>query len=259
LFVKVILPISIVVVGLGIPILYFWIWGIRYYFKKGKTGMAIFTIISTPLIGFFIGTGALIGYLTSPQVRPIVTKPPRIFEEQEYLEVLTKELGSRGYNLNIDFRLPDFSKKPDLYARGKGKTWFIPHHAYYFVYCFESLRSDGAWVVAAHKHARQYVDSLYKIPRIIRFFQPLINIVVITNKGIPRDHIHYIRTKTIPTSKERWTGGEINHVYLIDLRHPEVISLKQLPRAGFAPILRTYDLLQSVYNRLIQKELARRV
>ncbi|MBD3287061.1 hypothetical protein GF359_10400 [candidate division WOR-3 bacterium] len=259
MFVKVILPLSIVIVGLGLPIFYFWIWGIRYYFKNEKKGMALFTIVATPLFGFFIGVRAFLHYIHAPQSQPIVMKPPRVFKQSEYLKELESEFKNRGFVLDSRFKIPGFRKKPDLFARGKARTGFIPHHAYYFVYYFSSLASDAAWLRFAHKYAREYVNSLYKIPKVIRFVVPVINTVVITNRGIPRNHVHYIRTKTVPTPKERWTGGEINHIYLVDLRYSEVGSLKQMPSAGFAPILRSYDLLQSVLNRLIQKELARRV
>lgn len=219
--------------------------------------MAIFTIAVTPLIGFFIGVTALMQYLHTPQSQPIVMKPPRVFAEHEYLKELKRELGKRGFELDTHFKLPDSRKKPDLYARGKGRTGFIPHHAYYFVY-YLSSRSDAAWLKAAHQHARDYANSLYRIPKALRLLVPVINTVVITAQGMPAGHIEYILKETIPTAKEKWTGGEINHIYMIDLRHPEVISLKQIPSMGFAPILRTYDLLQAVYNRLIEKELAKR-
>ncbi len=105
--------------------------------------------------------------------------------------------------------------KADLYAFRKAG---MMGRDYVFIHDFsEQQIIDISMVFSLHEAARSYVNSFYKMPKILRFKVPNIVSFFMSSKGFSTEIILYANknSKTV-------AGGEVHSVYLIDMESEKI-------------------------------------
>lgn len=101
----------------------------------------------------------------------------------------------------------------DLFAHRKGKNFVFPQRDYFFLHDIDRRKIDLSMVMKLHQEARDYVNSLYKMPKAMRFTVPNIASVFYSSDFIPGDIIELAFKNTRSA-----IGGEIQQIFAIDFK-----------------------------------------
>ena len=101
----------------------------------------------------------------------------------------------------------------DLFAFRKGKNFVFPQRDYFFFHDIDKRRLDVNLITKLHKEARDYVNGLYKIPKVLRFTVPNIASVFYSNEFITGEIINLAEQNT-----RSGIGGEIQQIFAIDFK-----------------------------------------
>lgn len=236
---------------LAIPMIIFWIVGIRFFWKRDQKAWAAIVLLLGPLVGFFIGAAVLMYSFFRPTVRPtpVAPVPSGAHDSSGVMELLAQGLAAHGFTVERNKSLPGTGLQADLYARRTFWTLFIPNKVYLFIYDWEeSLRGEGRNVLEVHRSARELVDRLSTLPKMLRVAPPAIVTTIVSEGVLPRDVQVHVAEQTADSVSDRLVGGEVHSVLHIDLHEPEVAFLKRVFAQGAAPLVRTKDVLQEIYN-----------
>lgn len=142
---------------------------------------------------------------------------------QDFINYCEKRFAPMGpEDLRRQASFPPFPLSADCYARFSGRSlWkFFPYDDYFFVHDFTGRDTESRHVVEElHESARGYVNSLYHLPRLLRYRVPNINTVSVSARGFGFEcqrYAHSIRPSII--------GGERNSVFMVDLVNHRLIS-----------------------------------
>lgn len=101
----------------------------------------------------------------------------------------------------------------DFYAHRKGKNFIFPQRDYFFFHDIDRRRVDLNLVIRLHQEAREFVNSLYKLPKALRFTVPNIASVFYSYEFIPGEIIEHAQKNTRSA-----IGGEIQQVFAVDFK-----------------------------------------
>jgi hypothetical protein len=110
----------------------------------------------------------------------------------------------------------------DLYALKKGRSLgiFFPYEDHLFFHALDAREAnDAARIRALHEGERSYVNSLFKLPRALRYKVPNIVTVGVSAGGFSGEVIDYAKAPQVSI-----VGGEKHSVILIDLANRSIIS-----------------------------------
>lgn len=107
----------------------------------------------------------------------------------------------------------------DLFAFRKGKNFVFPQRDYFFIHNIDSRKIDAVLVSKLHEEARDYVNSLYKMPKALRFTVPNIVSVFYSEEAIHGETI-----KVAEQNTRSIIGGEIQQVFAVDFKLKKIYS-----------------------------------
>lgn len=140
----------------------------------------------------------------------------------QFLKSAGDYLSSQGFYIEGNAVFKEYGFSADLYAKKSGRSLFVffPYDDYFFIHDFsgggvQSL--DG--LRSVHEKTREYINSLYRLPKALRYRVPNIITIAVSEKGFLPDLQRYAVER-----KESIAGGEKNSVFLVDLVNRIVIS-----------------------------------
>ncbi|MBI5401809.1 MAG: hypothetical protein HY959_00260 [Ignavibacteriae bacterium] len=101
----------------------------------------------------------------------------------------------------------------DLFAHRKGKNFVFPRRDYFFFHDIDKRKIDLNLVIRLHREARDFVNSLYKMPKALRFTVPNIASVFYSQEFVTGDIIEFAQRNTRSV-----IGGEIQQIFAIDFK-----------------------------------------
>jgi len=140
----------------------------------------------------------------------------------DFLEFTEKYLAELGFSVERSVSFAHFGFGSDLCARKSGRSLlvFFPYEDFLFFYDFGRPDCSSADnLEAIHEKARGSVNSLYRMPRALRYKVPNIVTVAVSGNGFPVDVQRYAAER-----KNSIIGGEKNSVFLVDLVNKRVVS-----------------------------------
>ncbi len=102
----------------------------------------------------------------------------------------------------------------DLYIFRKGKNFVFPQRDYFFIYDTGNETISKKSVEEKHEAARNFINSMYKMPKALRFSVPNICSIFIGFNGFSEEVINLAEYNTRSV-----IGGEIHTIYLIDIKN----------------------------------------
>jgi hypothetical protein len=117
---------------------------------------------------------------------------------------------------------PEFGFSADFFALKTGKSLgpFFPYEDYFFFHVMPRGRENGREeLTRLHEAARGYVNSKYKVPKMLRLKVPNIITIAVSETSFPIDAVKYAKEDTTVI-----TGGEKHSVYLVDLLKKGIVS-----------------------------------
>jgi hypothetical protein len=127
------------------------------------------------------------------------------------LEKIESVLRQEKFEIKKDFTFG--TVYADMFAFRIGRNFIFPQRDYFFVHNIDSRRIDAALVSKLHKEARDYVSSLFKMPKALRFTVPNIASIFYSEESI-----HGEIMKIAEQNTRSIVGGEIHQVFAIDYK-----------------------------------------
>lgn len=121
-----------------------------------------------------------------------------------------------------DAEFPEFGFTADFFALKTGKSLgpFFPYEDYFFFHVMQRAdKNDREELARIHEAARAYVNSKYKVPRVLRLKVPNIITIAVSETSFPIDAVKYAKEDTTVI-----TGGEKHSIYLVDLLKKGIVS-----------------------------------
>ena len=178
----------------------------------------------------------IVGWLEGRQ-EPVVIR----FTSRDFLTRLECVLSARGFSTDRALRLAD--RPIDLYAYKKIIYGFLPGHTHLYIIRLEAdqiLSLDDLKVL--NVAARQSTNKGLRLPAWLRFVVPLTNTIILSEAGFPFEVQDYVRSTRF--SK----GGDLNDIYLVDLRRQSTVHSENLPSSGYLPLNVAFELLVSALD-----------
>lgn len=126
-------------------------------------------------------------------------------------EKIESILKQEGFEVKRDYSFR--TVYADIFAHRKGKNFVFPQRDYFFFHDIDKRKIDLASVSKLHQEARDYVNSLYRMPKALRFTVPNISSVFYSSEFIPGDIIELAYKNTRSA-----IGGEIQQIFAIDFK-----------------------------------------
>jgi hypothetical protein len=101
----------------------------------------------------------------------------------------------------------------DLYADRKGRTFVFPRRDYFFFHDIDRRKINLSLASILHQEARDYVNSMFKMPKALRFTVPNISSVFYSLDFIPGEIMELAQKNTRSA-----IGGEIQQIFAIDFK-----------------------------------------
>lgn len=137
-----------------------------------------------------------------------------------HCEKSLKAMGPEDLRRGATFPPSDFSA--EIFARLSGRSFwvFFPFDDFFFIHDFTGRDTESRHEIEElHESAKRYVNSLYHLPKLLRYRVPNINTVAVSEKGFGIECQRYAYSLS-PSP----LGGERNTVFLVDLINRRVIS-----------------------------------
>lgn len=127
---------------------------------------------------------------------------------------------AQKFEVTPNKQFADVQLNTNLYALRNGKTMgILPYGDYYFVHDFDQRTNTHAHLLDIHEKARKYVNSMYRVPKILRLSVPNIITLAVSNRGFTPEMTEEVQKRT-----RSIVGGEIHAMYLLDLQSKQVFS-----------------------------------
>ncbi len=140
----------------------------------------------------------------------------------DFLAVSEDYLSTNGFACLKSVTMPGQDLPVPLYATKTGRSFgpFFPYEDCIFFHDFTCLPSrDRAILVRLHESERGFVNSRYKLPKVMRYKVPNITTVFISVGRFPPAAAEYAAENTIDP-----IGGERHQVLLVDLESKSIVS-----------------------------------
>ncbi len=129
---------------------------------------------------------------------------------------------AKGMECRRGAEFPEFGLYADFFALKTGKSLgpFFPYEDYFFFHVMQrGAKNDREELTRIHEAARAYVNSRYKVPKMMRLKVPNIITIAVSETSFPIDAVKYSKEDTTVI-----TGGEKHSVYLVDLLQKGIVS-----------------------------------
>ncbi len=167
----------------------------------------------------------------------------------EFLNRVEVYLKENNFQIDRNKRFADPRFSADIYASRKFKKSVFSSIDYLFIHDLSSeSKRNREHLADLHEKARTYVNSLFKLPRYLRWKIPNIITAAVSAGDFSNDMVEYVRESTFSI-----IGGEKHSLYLVDLAGNIVISQILEEIEGFTfnvinPVNRAYHMVREMHR-----------
>ncbi len=129
------------------------------------------------------------------------------------------KLISEGFETSLPSGNQEYPVESDLYARRSLRAGPFPAEDHFFLHDMTG-RNSGPAIKELHDRARAWVNSLQRMPRMMRLKVPCIVSIGIAEPGFDAEALRAV----MDYPQKPLVGGEVNCLYLVDLSQKKLIS-----------------------------------